>query len=91
MADSYYYYIKLCMAYGIDITGNIYSNSHLVEPDLEKLINIFRQNKYDAIFVALHPKNIQLLNMSKNMLVRYVHIQKRDIVDARSNLSNVSN
>jgi hypothetical protein len=91
LADSYYYYIKLCMAYGIDITSNIYSTSHIVEPNLETLINIFRQNKYDAIFVALHPKNIQLLNLSKNMLLRYVHIQKKDTLDARNNLSNLSN
>lgn len=91
LADSYYYYIKLCMAYDIDITSTIYNTSHIVEPDLETLINIFRQNKYDAIFVALHPKNSQLLNLSKNMLLRYIHIQKRDTLEARNNLSNLSN
>ena len=91
LGDSYYFYIKLCMAYGIDITDNEYKNSHIVEPDLETLINIFKQNKYDAIFVALHPKNKQILDMSKNVLVRYIHIQKKDTLNARNNLSNLIN
>ena len=91
LADSYYFYIKLCMSYGIDVTSEEYKNSHVVEPDLETLIDMFKQNKYDAIFVVIHPKNKQILNMSKTMLVRYIHIQKRDTLDARNNLSNITN
>ena len=91
LADSYYFYVKLCSAYDIDITSTEYINTHIVEPELENLIKLFNQNKYDAIFVALHPKNKQLLNMSKNMLIRYIHIQKRDTLDARNNLSNLIN
>jgi len=91
LADSYYFYIKICAAYGIDITSNDYTNTHIVEPDLETLIAKFTQNDYDAIFVAIHPKNTQLLNMSNNMVVRYINIQKRDTLDARNNLSNLIN
>ena len=91
LADSYYFYVKLCSAYGIDITSAEYINTHIVEPDLETLINIFKQNKYDAIFLAIHPKHKQLLNMSKNMLVRYIHIQKKSTVESRNNLSNLIN
>ena len=39
----------------------------------------FSENKYDAIFVVLHPKNKLLLEMSKNMKLRYIHIQKKPI------------
>ena len=91
LADSYYFYIKICAAYGIDITSSDYTNTQLVEPDLESLINKFTQNEYDAIFVAIHPKNTQILNMSSNMVVRYINIQKRDSLDARNNLSNLIN
>ena len=91
LADSYYFYVKLCAAYGIDITSAEYINTHIVESDLETLLSIFSQNKYDAIFVAIHPKHKQLLNMSKNMLIRYIHIQKKDTIDSRNNLSNIIN
>ena len=91
LADSYYFYIKICAAYGIDITSSDYKNTQLVEPDLETLISKFTQNEYDAIFVALHPKNTQLLDMSNKMVVRYINIQKRDSLDARNNLSNLIN
>jgi hypothetical protein len=91
LADSYYYYIKICAAYGIDITSSEYTNTHIVESDLETLINKFTQSDYDAIFVAIHPKNTQLLNMSNKMVVRYINIQKRDSLDARNNLSNLIN
>ena len=91
LADSYYFYIKICAAYDIDITSSEYSNTHIVEPDLEQLLSTFKQNKYDAIFVAIHPKNKQLLNMSQNMKLRYIHIQKKDTLAARNNLSNLIN
>ena len=91
LADSYYFYIKICSAYGIDVTSSEYTNTHVVEPNLETLINKFSQNEYDAIFIAIHPKNIQILNMSLNMVVRYIHIQKRDTLDSRNNLSNLIN
>ena len=91
LSDSYFYYIKICAAYGIDITSNEYNNTHIVEPNLETLISKFTKNEYEAIFVVLHPKNTQLLNMSNNMLVRYINIQKRETLDARNNLSNLIN
>ena len=91
LADSYYFYVKLCAAYGIDVTSTEYINTHIVEPNLETLLTIFAQNKYDAIFVAIHPKHKQLLTMSKNMLVRYIHIQKKDTLSSRNNLSNLIN
>ena len=91
LADSYYFYVKLCAAYGIDVTSPEYINTHIVEPNLETLLTIFAQNKYDAIFVAIHPKHKQLLTMSKNMLVRYIHIQKKDTLEARNNLSSLIN
>ena len=91
LADSYYFYVKLCAAYGMDITSSEYINTHIIESDLETLLSIFSQNKYDAIFVAIHPKHKQLLNMSKNMLIRYIHIQKKDTIDSRNNLSNIIN
>ena len=91
LADSYYFYIKICAAYGIDITSSEYINTHIVEPDLEILINKFTQNEYDAIFVVVNAKNTQLITMSKNMLVRYIHIQKKETLDARKNLSNLIN
>ena len=91
LADSYYFYVKLCAAYGIDITSAEYINTHIVESDLETLLSIFSQNKYDAIFVAIHPKNKQLLKLTQNMLVRYIHIQKKDTLASRNNLSNIIN
>ena len=91
LADSYYFYVKLCSAYGIDITSTEYINTHIVESDLETLLSIFSQNKYDAIFIAIHPKNKQLLNMSKNMLVRYIHIQKKATLSSRNDLTNLKN
>ena len=91
LADSYYFYIKICAAYGIDITTSEYANTQLVEPNLETLINKFTQGEYDAIFVVIHPKNTQLLNMSNKMVVRYINIQKRDTLTARNNLSNLIN
>jgi hypothetical protein len=91
LADSYYFYVKICAAYGIDITSADYINTHIVESDLETLLSIFSQNKYDAIFVAIHPKHKQLLNLTKNMLVRYIHIQKKATLDSRNDLTNLKN
>jgi hypothetical protein len=91
LSDSYYFYVKVCASYGIDITSSDYTNTHIVEPDLETLINKFIENEYDSIFVAIHPKNTQLLDMSNKMVVRYINIQKRDTLDARKNLSNLIN
>ena len=91
LADSYYDYIKMCSAYGIDITNNSYNDTQIIETELEELIKGFREDKYDAIFVVLHPKNKLLLEMSKNMKLRYIHIQKKPTLDARNNLSNLIN
>ena len=91
LADSYYDYIKICSAYGIDITNNSYNDTQIIETELEELIKAFREDKYDAIFVVLHPKNKLLLEMSKTMQLRYIHIQKKPTLDARNNLSNLIN
>ena len=91
LADSYYDYIKMCSAYGIDITDKSYNNTQIIETELENLIDDFSENKYDAIFVVLHPKNKLLLEMSKNMKLRYIHIQKKPTLDSRNNLSNLIN
>jgi len=91
LADSYYDYIKMCSAYGIDITDDSYNDTQIIETELENLIDDFSENKYDAIFVVLHPKNKLLLEMSKNMKLRYIHIQKKPTLDSRNNLSNLIN
>jgi hypothetical protein len=62
-----------------------------IEPTMEGLIEKFIENKYDAIFIACHPKNLQLLKMSKNKKLRYIHIQKRAKIDSRNNLNNLQN
>ena len=82
LADSYYDYIKMCSAYGIDITDKSYNDTQIIETELENLIDDFSENKYDAIFVVLHPKNKLLLEMSKNMKLRYIHIQKKPTLDS---------
>jgi len=91
LADSYYDYIKMCSAYGIDITDKSYNDTQIIETELENLIDDFSETKYDAIFVVLHPKNKLLLEMSKNMKLRYIHIQKKPTLDSRNNLSNLIN
>lgn len=91
LADSYYYFIKLCSAYGIDLpTLNADTFMKLdVDDQLEDLIGKFKTNKYDGIFVLAHPKNKQLLNLSNDIKLRYIHIQKRSGIDARKNLNNL--
>ena len=91
LADSYYYFIKLCSAYEIspdDLVANKFMEI-TVEANLEDLIANFRNNKYDGIFVVAHPKNKQLLDLSLNMKLRYIHIQKRVGLDSRKNLTNL--
>jgi TRAP-type uncharacterized transport system substrate-binding protein len=85
LADSYYYFVKICSAYGINIT-NI---DITVEDTMEDLIAKFKISKYDGIFLVAHPKNKQLLNLSLNMKIRFIHIQKHDALDARKNLSTL--
>jgi hypothetical protein len=95
LEDSYYYFIKICAAYQVDIPTSESSGS--VRPGfqierhvhLEDLFENFKTNKYDAIFIVLHPKNKQLLKLSLDMKLRYIHIQKRDGLDARNNLSKL--
>jgi len=91
LADSYYYFIKLCSAYEIspdDLVANKFMEI-TVEANLEDLIAKFRNNKYDGIFLVAHPKNKQLLDLSLKMKMRYIHIQKRVGLDARKNLANL--
>lgn len=93
LADSYYFFLKLCMAYGIsmDMLKKITNNGENIEPTLETLNEKFIQNNYDGIFIVLHPKNLQLLKLSLNKKLRYIHIQKREKLDARNNLNNLQN
>ena len=93
LADSYYFFLKLCTAYGIsmDIINQITNNGENIDPTMETLSNKFSQNKYDGIFLVLHPKNLQLLNLSLNIKLRYIHIQKRPKLDSRNNLNNLQN
>jgi len=87
LSDSYYFFLKLCMAYGIsiEIFNKITNNSNNIEPTLETLRAKFIQNKYDAIFIVCHPKNLQLLKLSLDKKLRYIHIQKKVTLDARNN------
>ena len=91
LEDSYYYFIKICSAYGIspaDLATSKFMNI-TVEPNLEDLLATFKTNKYDGIFLVAHPKNLQLLKLSLTMKMRYIHIQKRVGLDARKNLTNL--
>ena len=108
LADSYYFFLKLCMAYGISMdivkqmttiteagntttTTNTDNDNTNIEPTLETLSENFIQNKYDAIFIVCHPKNLQLLKLSLNKKLRYIHIQKRAKIDSRNNLNSLAN
>ena len=93
LADSYYFFLKLCMAYGIsmDIFNKIINNENNIEPTFESLSEKFIDNKYDALFIVCHPKNLQLLKLSRNKKLRYIHIQKRQKLDSRNNLSSLQN
>lgn len=82
LEDSYYYYVKLCAAYGINI--------NLMErvSRMEELINMFQIGKFDGIFIVAHPKNLQLLKLSQNMKVRYIHLQKHPLSNAEKGNNN---
>lgn len=85
LADSYYYFIKLCSAYGIKLSEmNI-----TVDESMEDLLDKFKISKYDGIFLVVHPKNKQLLDLSLAMKIRFIHIQKRLGIDSRNNLANI--
>ena len=87
LADSYYYFVKLASAYGLDITKNITIE---IVPELETLLENFRISKYDAIFIVTHPKNKQLLKLTLDMKVRFIHVQKNPNFDSRNNLSSLT-
>ena len=107
--DSYYYFIKLCSAYGIPsdnllnkkstslattlqtqpIADTITVNGYL-EDTIEQLIEKFKSNTYDGIFIMVHPKNKQLLDLSLKMKLRFIHIQKRDMLDAKNDTSGLT-
>ena len=93
LADSYYFFLKLCMAYGIsmDIINQFTNNGENIDQTMETLNEKFIENKYDSIFLVLHPKNLQLLKLSLDKKLRYIHIQKRAKMDSRSNLNNLQN
>jgi hypothetical protein len=83
LADSYYYFIKLASAYGLDITKNITIE---IVSELETLLENFKISKYDAIFIVTHPKNKQLLKLTLDMKIRFIHVQKQPNLDSRNNL-----
>jgi len=86
LEDSYYYFLKLVSAYQLDI-NSLQIERHI---HLEDMLDKFRINKYDGIFLVVHPKNKQLLKLTLNMKVRFIHIQKhQSLADARSNLANL--
>jgi TRAP-type uncharacterized transport system substrate-binding protein len=87
LADSYYYFVKLASAYGLDITRNITIE---IITDLETLLDNFKISKYDAIFIVTHPKNKQLLKLTLDMKVRFIHVQKQPNFDSRNNLENLT-
>jgi hypothetical protein len=91
LEDSYYYFIKLAAAYGVDISSKSNSLGIQIERNLrlEDLIGKFKTNKYDGIFLAAHPKNLQLLKLTLDMKVRFIHLQNRQTLDARANLQNL--
>ena len=103
LADSYYFFMKICMAYNISMdilnkitgigteNGTDNGNVNNIEPTFETLSEKFIENKYDGIFAVLHPKHLQLLKLSKNKKLRYIHIQKRAKMDSRNNLTNLQN
>ena len=93
LADSYYFFLKICMAYGLsmDTLNKITNNGNTIEPTLETLSEKFIENKYDGIFIVCHPKNLQLLKLSLNKKLRYIHIQKRQKLDSRNNLNSLQN
>lgn len=74
LADSYYYFIKLCAAYELDIT----KLKVQIEQTLEQLIYKFKINTYDGIFVVIHPKHQQILDMTLNVRTRFIHLQPRE-------------
>jgi TRAP-type uncharacterized transport system substrate-binding protein len=83
LADSYYFYVKICASYGID------PNNAVIGQELEPIIESYSQDKYDAIFIVVHPKNKQLLELSLKNKMRYIHIQKRAKLDSRNNLNSL--
>lgn len=86
LEDSYYYLMKIAAAYDLDLS-EIQIKRHL---HLEDMLDAFRINKYDGIFLMIHPKNKQLLKLTLDMKVRFIHIQKKQtMVDARNNLANL--
>jgi len=87
LEDSYYYLIKIMAVYKLDLTLlKIERKGHL-----EELLESFRSNKYDGIFLVAHPKNKQLLKLSLDVKVRFIHIQKHQSpLDARRNLENIN-
>ena len=83
--DSYYYFIKLCSAYEVTLP-NLSIN---IENNLEDLIKKFKSNTYDCIFIVTHPKNKQLLDLSLQIKLRFIHIQKQNYVEQRNKLNSM--
>ena len=93
--DSYYYFTKLCVAYDINNTQDTTKSSSgttytVLEQELEDLISKFKSDKYDGIFIVSHPKNKQLLDLSLKIKLRFIHIQKKDNINSRNNLSQIT-
>jgi TRAP-type uncharacterized transport system substrate-binding protein len=79
--DSYYDFVKLCSAWGMnvlnidDVTPMDFNLN--IEEDLQTLVNKFKNQQYDAIFIICHPKNKILLKLTLDYKVRFIHLQKR--------------
>lgn len=85
--DSYYYFVKICSAYGI--SEDMIKKISGIEENLESAIKLFKEDKYTGLFVITHPKNKQILALSQEKKVRYIHIQKREKLSARNNLTGL--
>jgi hypothetical protein len=92
LEDSYYYFMKLAAAYNLDISSKPNGFGMKIERQLrlEDLIANFKTDKYDGLFLAAHPKNLQLLKLTLDKKVRFIHLQNRPTLDARANLKNLN-
>ena len=89
LEDSYYIFMKLIAAYGMDLVSLVSKGNIIRVNDLDELIRNFQANQYDGIFAVMNPKNRQIVRMTRNIKCRYIHIQKRSGLDARKNLKNL--
>ena len=65
LADSYYFFLKICMAYGLsmDILNNITNNGNTIEPTLEILIENFQDSVLTQIQTDVLNSLINLISI----------------------------